>query len=312
MNKKLLIALLGTGAVLLIIGITSTVLILNRTPENLPSPTATPLPVTSQTPVVSVSPTTLPATTSPVANPTVKPTVRPTVPTYSISNTKINTIYLCKFNNADVLFLKNGSDRNFSLFQTIDDSPVTQADVVHFTQCKEVYAGGNREEIYFSGYVMTADKSVLYLSYTYDSTNSYQYPNISILIKYNTLTGQKSVLAKHGLLGSSLSATEIAADPFKDLHGAIDIYSLMNDKYLILMIGECYGCGYSSNTYYVLNTQNNQYKLLMADVGAFSLNTATNTISYRELVVTGQYPDCPADDCNITQPIGTAHTTTLP
>lgn len=249
----------------------------------------------SGTPTATITATTRPTETAPLTP----------VPTIAISNTKINSIYLCKYQNQDMLYMRNGTGR-YTIMQLKDYETVNEGEVNSLTNCKLVYEGKSKEEIYINNFDLTSDGGLLLFGFVYDSTNDYSYPNVAVLMKYNAVTGSSHVLFSHIMLGDALNT-----DPFKLYNGSINVEEILADKYLVFWLGDCYACGSSTTNYFVLNIENNNYIPLMSSIGAFSVDVAANTISYREMVVTGTYPDC-ADDCNIYEPIGTEHTTTLP
>jgi hypothetical protein len=222
-----------------------------------------------------------------------------------VEPTEANTVYFCQLDSENVMYLRNGSDRTFELFHSEADPtrPYTEweegkADVSRLTECLEVYAGDTQEEIYIEGYKVK--DYMVYVALAVDSTNTYSYPDTSLVLKKNISTPDyivmftKKIYAEESLFGV--------------YDAALQIYDLVGMN-LIIDETSCYGCGDASKHFVAVNLNSNEYVALDTDIGNITYDAATRMIKYNKLAAVGTLPGCDVgvvDDCNIYEPTGAA------
>ncbi len=223
-----------------------------------------------------------------------------------VEPTKANTVYFCHLETENVMYLRNGSDRAFELFHSEEDPsrPPTEweegkADVSKLTECLEVYAGKNQEEIYIEGYKVNG--YMVYIALAVDSTNTYSYPDTSIVLKKNISTPDYSVMFSKLIYGGE--------SEFGVNDAGLQIHDLVGEKYLLVAETSCYGCGAASKHYTAVNVDTNAFIALDSDIGNITYDVATQKIKYNKLAAVGTLPGCDlgiVDDCNIYEPTGAA------
>lgn len=234
------------------------------------------------------------------------PTGTPTVTLIPTATTeRINTLYWCSYKDRDVLFIHNGSDRNFEIVQYVDKPAEEITEEVMFTDlinCRELYAGKNREVIYPGEAVFNSTRTKIWFSLARDLTNNYQYPDNTVLFEMDLISGNKEEKFSNQLFEKFETGQAT---------GAFGPVALLNDSYLVVRHTQCYGCGAATGfDYYVLNTATGQYKFVAQDIGGFEIEEGK--LTYNALIKTGEEPNCVADDCNIYKPEGAAGSVLLP
>jgi hypothetical protein len=218
-----------------------------------------------------------------------------------------NTIYFGEYQDNWFLYLRNSSNRDFVVSQIVPatndvyelnyDEPIQIENFEQLSNPKIVYEGDESEEIYLGSAVF--DGRYLYLSFHFDSTNSFSYPDKSGIIQFDTVTGKSDNLMEKYLFGS------------EEEGAAYNVVSIFDGKYLVYYISGCYGCGdWLSRMVYVMNLETNETKFLGNEVGGFEVDG--NTISFRQLIQTEEVEDCFADICGVYKPEGEENRVELP
>lgn len=237
---------------------------------------------------------------TPIASATAKPEMP------DVTTLKDETLYYCIYQGKSVLYIhtqaNGGSTWTTQDIHAVYDQNLATKDLARkdFTRCQTLLEGKSKESIYIEGFVLNTDQSKLYTVVVNDKTNTFAYPTTINVYEFDLTSGSNKVLL-----------TKESSSPMFGYSGSFRPIEFLQNKYLILSTGPCYGCGAPMDRFFVINVETSANKLLGDKIGAFEMNADKTKIKAKEWLAVGEATEC-VDDCTLYEPVGPVKEFALP
>jgi len=160
----------------------------------------------------------------------------------------------------------------------------------------------------FNNFTLNTNQDIAYVSLNYEKEGEGPWPNLlNRILQINT----------DGSSAQEIWSNDIGSEKYNNSKGPAYLYQVINDRYIVLKIADCYGCEPETFGTIILNisTKAEKYYQMIGDV---KIDVDNNTISYRKLETFQepcpdiQNPHCYDGKIKEVRPTGQVFTDNLP